>query len=128
MRLIDADALYDVMERRYKSSTDNERKAYSLAIDDICEAPTINPEWINVKDRLPEQHDSIFAKLQNTKKWKKVMWAKQSNTVLVTVKNEKHEKVVMTGRLQDGVWETDVRITGCEVTHWMPFPNPPTTL
>lgn len=41
MRLIDADALYDKIESRYKASKGQERKAYGLSIDDVCDAKTI---------------------------------------------------------------------------------------
>lgn len=30
------------------------------------------PKWIPVTERLPEEHDSIFAKFKGTEKWKKV--------------------------------------------------------
>ena len=40
-RLIDANALYDRLEVRYKNSSGAAHKAYGLAIDDVCDAPTV---------------------------------------------------------------------------------------
>lgn len=48
MRLIDADALYDRLECRYKSSCRLAHKSYGVAIDEVCDAPTITPESLVV--------------------------------------------------------------------------------
>ena len=40
-RLIDANPLYDRLEVRYKNSSGAAHKAYDLAIDDVCDAPTV---------------------------------------------------------------------------------------
>lgn len=40
--LIDRHALYDKMEHLYKCSSGQARKAYGIAIDDICDAPAVD--------------------------------------------------------------------------------------
>lgn len=42
MRLIDADALYDKAEERYKSASGPYRKIYRGFVDDVADAPTVD--------------------------------------------------------------------------------------
>ena len=44
VRLIDANVLYDRLEYRYKNSYGAAHRAYGIAIDEVCDAPTITPE------------------------------------------------------------------------------------
>ena len=44
-----------------------------------------NNGWILCSDRMPEEHDSIFAKLKGTDKWNDNMHEKVSDWVNVTV-------------------------------------------
>lgn len=91
-----------------------------LAIIDT--APTIGG-WISVKDRLPDEHDSLFA---NNPYLKKNMWAKESDSVIVYVRFPDGTGRSTEGKLQDGKWWT--RISPAlepTVTHWMPLPEPP---
>lgn len=84
--------------------------------------------WIPVSERLPEEHESIFAKLKGTAKWNKNMFEKTTDTLLCTVKFSNGNKKVVTGRLNDGKWYLDDyydwMIKDFEVTAWMPFPEP----
>lgn len=41
--------------------------------------------WIPVSKRLPEEHDSIFAKFKGTSNWKRGMFEKTSKYVIATV-------------------------------------------
>lgn len=50
-RLIDADALYNRLECRYKNSYGSVHRAYGIAIDEVCDAPTIAPESLVVHGR-----------------------------------------------------------------------------
>ena len=122
MRLIDADALVkeicrDQCERKFEDC------------DGMCEmvayvenAPTIGG-WISVKDRLPEEHDSLFAKFEHLSKH---MWAKESDNVIVYVRFPDGTGRATEGRLQDGKWWTRISPTiEPVVTYWRPFPEPP---
>lgn len=31
-------------------------------------------DWVSVKDRLPEEHPSVFANYFGTEKWNRAMW------------------------------------------------------
>lgn len=84
-------------------------------------------KWIPVTERLPEEHDSIFAKLKGTEKWEKGMFTKVSDYVLVTVKCEDGimEKCQV-AKTRDGEWKNDFfrAFRSAKVIAWMPFPEP----
>ena len=61
----------------------------------------------NPKD-LPEEHNSIFAKLKGTAKWNPHMFEKISDHVDVTVELLDGTRVVDTAKTKDG---TDIKIT-----------------
>ena len=83
-------------------------------------------DWISVKDRLPEEHESIFHKFLGTPRWSSAMWKQESDKVLVCVSFPDGTSVVTTGRLHDSDWVTTVgRTLPQTVTHWMPLPEPP---
>jgi hypothetical protein len=83
-----------------------------------------NKDWIPVSERLPEEHESIFAKFKGITKWDKSMFEKTTDTVLCTVKFNNTVKVT-TGRLNDGKWKLDNfdLVKNFEVIAWMPFPD-----
>lgn len=72
MRLIDADALVNHLEEVIKKQ--NGKSVDLVPIGElltfIAREPTIN-DWIPVRERLPEERDSMFAKFKGTSKWKK---------------------------------------------------------
>ena len=83
--------------------------------------------WIPVTERLPEEHDSIFAKFKGTEKWKKGMFTKVSDNVLVTIKHEDGGLgMCKVAKTIDGKWINDVLIAfrSAKVIAWMPFPKP----
>ena len=80
--------------------------------------------WIPVDERLPEEHDSIFAKLKGTEHWKKGMFEKTSDYVLVTVKYDDGTILVRQAHTIDGRWKTDIKFLNGKVIAWMPFPEP----
>ena len=43
------------------------------------------PKWISVKERLPDEHESIFVKFQFTDNWMPGMFLTTSNDVIVAV-------------------------------------------
>lgn len=83
-------------------------------------------KWISVKDRLPEEYESIFHKLLGTPKWSNSMWKQESEKVLVYVSFPDGTGKVTTGCLHNSDWITTVSKTLPQtVTHWMPLPEPP---
>ena len=80
--------------------------------------------WIPVVERLPEERDSIFARLNGTEKWKNGMFKKRSDDVLVTVKYEDGTVHTEQAHTTDGVWKTDYKGKEGKVVAWMPFPEP----
>lgn len=81
--------------------------------------------WIPVSERLPEEHDSIFAKFKGTKHWMKGMFEKTSDYVLATVKYDDGTILVKQAHIIDGTWwKSDIKVFGGKVIAWMPFPEP----
>lgn len=83
-------------------------------------------EWIPVSERLPEEHDSIFAKLYGTDKWSDALWRTQSKEVLVTLEYEDGIRTVKSSHTTDGKWvlEKRAKLNKCKVVAWKPFHEP----
>ena len=96
---------------------------YSEQVKELMEYRKSN-RWIPCSERLPEEHDSIFAKLKGTDKWSDVMFEKISDDVNVTVEFENGTRKTMTLHTNDGKWNTDNRITKFNVIAWQPLPEP----
>lgn len=134
MRMIDADKLVDMLY-------DSEYTTL-CPLDEVCGvidacptaefAPVQNGElrdaverdWISVEDRLPEEHESIFAKAYGTKRWADGMFRTISADVLACIAFDDGRKKTMTLRTHDGTWALSSVHRG-HVTHWMPLPEPP---
>ena len=80
-------------------------------------------EWIPVSERLPKEHDSIFAKLYGTDKWNSKLWRTVSDRVLVTIKYDDGIRIVKESHTYDGKWRDEKRFMNCKVEAWMPLPN-----
>lgn len=80
--------------------------------------------WIPVSERLPEEHDSIFAKLKGTDNWKRGMFEKTSKYVIATVAFDDGTVLVEQAHTTDGIWRTDKKVLGGTVVAWMDFPEP----
>ena len=83
--------------------------------------------WIPVTERLPEEHDSIFAKLKGTGGRKAGMFGGVSDYVLVTIEHEGSAlKMCQTAKTIDGKWENSFlrAFSSAKVVAWMPFPKP----
>lgn len=121
MRLIDADNFIEFMTAL------EEAGAEYVAFDDlrkfIDEQPKIG-EWIPCSERMPEEHESMFAKLKGTDKWKDAMFESTSDEVNVTVEFENGSRKTMTLYTCDGEWKTDLMIVNFKVIAWQPLPNP----
>lgn len=83
-------------------------------------------EWIPVSERLPDEHDSLFAKFYGTDKWNDALWKTQSKEVLVTVEFEYGIRSVASSYTTDDKWEIEKRVKfrKCKVVAWMPLPEP----
>ena len=83
--------------------------------------------WIPVSDRLPPEHDTIFAKLKGTDKWRDAMFEKSSDDVRVVWRFEDGTRGVGHSHTMDGVWECEKpnRYPKRTVTHWMENPKLP---
>ena len=107
----------------YKRSQDcfNVAKADHL----IANGVTVQ-KWVPVTERLPEEHDSIFAKLHGTKKWMPAMFRTISDNVLVCVEYKDGARKTEVTHTKDGEWNLAIlHLQGKRVTHWMPLPEPP---
>lgn len=80
-------------------------------------------EWIPVSERLPEEHDSIFAKLYGTDKWDSRLHRTVSNRVLVTVKRDDNTRFVKESHTRDGEWADEKKCINCKVIAWMELPE-----
>lgn len=80
--------------------------------------------WIPVSERLPEEHDSIFAKFKGTDNWKRGMFEKTSKYVIATVVFDDGTVLVEQAYTTDGIWKTDKKVLGGIVVAWMDYPEP----
>ena len=121
MRLINADALIGDLHNCTFLDSDDRPIVYNV----IQKQPTVSG-WVSVKDRLPEETESMFARFYATEKWDHAMWKNESETVLVCIRFPDGGRKVTIGRLHDGKWNTTVsKVLPHEVTYWMPLPEPP---
>ena len=80
--------------------------------------------WISVKDRLPEEHDSIWAKLYGTKSWQPGLFRKCSYDVIACVEKKDGSRRVISIRTYDGKWDHN-KLNEETVICWQPMPQPP---
>ena len=83
------------------------------------------PEWISVTDRMPEEHETIFAKFKGTEKWSPAMIAQSSDDVRVVAVFADGTRRVSHSHTNDGKWECEKSLVKRTVTHWMPNPELP---
>lgn len=82
--------------------------------------------WIKCKDRMPPEHESIFAKFKWTEKWHPTMFELCSDKVLVVKEFADGTRMVDVSYTADGIWEKEKRaLVPLKITNWMPFPEPP---
>lgn len=82
-----------------------------------------NNGWIPCSERLPEEHDSIFAEYKGNDKWRSGMFEKSSDDVNATIEYKNGTRKTKTIHTVDGVWKIDSIVKG-EVIAWQPLPTP----
>lgn len=86
---------------------------------------SINGSWILVEEKLPVEHDSMFAKFKETKNWHNGMFEKRSDEVNVTVEFEDGTRKTTTSYTLDGKWKAEPnQVVKQKVVAWTPFPEP----
>lgn len=81
-------------------------------------------EWIPVSEKLPDEHDSVFAKSYGTDKWDNMFWRTTSNRVIASIKYNDGTVIVKEAFTHDGEWTVEKKNINCKVIAWMPFPEP----
>ena len=82
-------------------------------------------KWIKCPNEMPEERDTIFAKLKGTDKWESAMFEKMSEDVRVVVVFEDGTRRVHHSYTVDGKWDIEKKLPKRTVTHWMPNPKLP---
>ena len=99
--------------------------AFEMAIEALEKQATSEAasEWIPCSERLPEEHDTMFAKFKGTDKWSDAMFAKKSDKVNVTVEFDDGSRMTQTLYTIDGEWKRETNIKH-KVIAWRPLPEP----
>ena len=87
-------------------------------------AEEYNNSWIPCSERLPEEHETMFAKLKGTDKWDSAMPEKISDDVNVIIEFEDGTRKTKTMHTIDGKWKKDINIIKFKVIAWQPLPEP----
>ena len=99
---------------------------YGFYADHLIANGVTVQKWIPVTERLPEEHDSVFAKMYGTNRWMPGMFRTLSDTVIVCVEGTDGRKKTAAMHTKDRKWDMSARhLRGDNVTHWMPLPEPP---
>ena len=84
-----------------------------------------NNGWILCSEQMPEEHESMFAKLKGTDNWCKGMFEKASDMVLVTLIDEEGNAITTYAHTMDGKWSCSLlKLNLYKVIAWQPFPEP----
>lgn len=85
---------------------------------------SVSSNWISVKERLPEEHDSTFAIYKGTHLWSKSMFEKISDPVNVTYELEDRTRKTGTSYTLDGKWKIEKdRVVKKKVVAWQSLPE-----
>lgn len=83
----------------------------SESVISLLESATKVDNWILCNERLPDEHDGIFAKFKGTDKWNSSMFEKISDDVNVTEEFEDGKRKTMTLHTCDGKWKTEISLS-----------------
>lgn len=94
-------------------------------IEGIVSGVKENNDWIPASKRLPEEHDSIFARFKGTDTWNDALFEKTSDEVNVTIEYDDGSRKTTTSYTLDGVWEIEKRqrVAKRKVIAWTPLPE-----
>lgn len=111
-------------EDGYKPTMEEMSKSMDLLKDLANKANAF--DWIPVSEKLPDEHDSIFAKLYETDVVNDMLWRTRSKDVLVTIEYENGARTVESSHTTDGKWwiEKKTTVSKFKVIAWMPLPKP----
>ena len=110
--------------KKYKEVTIKEiEEKFGCKVKIVGNKEQHNDGWIPCSERLPEEHDSMFATLKGTSKWNDAMFEKASDDVNVTVEFEDGTRKTKTMHTVDGEWKNDSFIN-MEIIAWRPLPEP----
>ena len=110
--------------KKYKEVTIKEiEEKFGCKVKIVGNEEQHNDGWIPCSERLPEEHDSMFATLKGTSKWNDAMFEKVSDDVNVTVEFEDGTRKTKTMHTVDGEWKNDSFIN-MEIIAWRPLPEP----
>lgn len=118
-----------VKERLHKEDLEFMQQADVMqCIDAVIEqaAGEYNNGWIPVRERLPEEHDSVFARFKGTNRWNNQMFERVSEEVNVTVADKKDMRVTTHAHTVDGKWSCDLLSVdkSYRIIAWQPLPEP----
>ena len=80
-------------------------------------------DWILCSERMPEEHETMFAKLKGTDKWNNSMFEKCSVNVNVTSILPDGSRIVEAMHTIDGEWCQTSKIVKRNIIAWRPFPE-----
>lgn len=89
-------------------------------------AEEYNVGWIPCDVKMPEERDSMFAKLKGTSKWSNAMFEKASDVVNVTVIDDEEKRVTTHAHTIDGKWCCGLLKMNktYRIVAWRPYPEP----
>lgn len=110
------------IEDGYKPTMEEMSKSMDL-LKELADK-TDSFEWIPVSEKLPDEHDSVFAKSYGTDKWNNAFWRTTSNRVIATIKYNDGTVIVKEAFTHDGEWTIEKKNINCKVIAWTPLPKP----
>lgn len=118
------DAIYGTASTLYQAADTIESLSTKLQAANMEQSVEGCGGWIPCNEKMPKEHDSIFAKLKGTDKWRDAMFEKTSNEVNVTIEFEDGKRAVKTLHTIDGRWNEGNRGLKFKVIAWQPLPEP----
>lgn len=108
----------------------DEVKGYARAMEYVIDTirshmNKVAEDWIPVEERLPEEHDSIFANFNGTENWKLGMFEKRSDNVDVIIELEDGTRKTTMSYTLDGKWkiEKELGLVKKKVVAWRSLPK-----
>ncbi len=80
-------------------------------------------KWIPCSERMPEEHESIFAKMKGTNKWHSGMFESRSDDVIVTVEFDDGTRKTQASSTAEGNWLCEKDFIKKKVIAWQPMPT-----